>query len=374
MRFGKSSGRSIALLLISFLFLLGCASTGYISRRKAETRGEVVVAEGEVVMDKKDIVGTKKRALVEAQKRAVEMVVGVYISGRILVEKAITVKDRIISKTEGYIDSYKILSESQKGDLYKVKIKALVRITQINEDLGELGLLEFSPIAGNPRIGIWIEESIDGKSQSGRVSSDVVTQRLLDKGYQVVGSSGASQGLAKGDITGDLLKVFDADILIVGNAESQHFTEERLGGFISYRASIRLKAIKSSNSEVLLTLNKKASGVDVTKDMAGLAALTNVARIAGDELASRLAEEWNKRYSIRLEISGLESLNQLSDFKKSIEKNPRVDEISTRQFQPVAILDVYLTEGEKEEFIEYLGKQSGIKVKSMGSGVIEIAF
>jgi len=374
MRLDKSSGRSISLLLISFLFLLGCASTGYISRRKAETRGEVVVAEGEVVMDKKDIIGTKKRALVEAQKRAVEMVVGVYVSGRILVEKAITVKDRIISKTEGYIDSYKILSESQKGDLYKVKIKALVRITQINEDLGELGLLEFSPIAGNLRIGIWIEESIDGKSQSGRVSSDVVTQHLLDKGYQVVGSSGASQGLAKGDITGDLLKVFDADILIVGNAESQHFTEERLGGFISYRASIRLKAIKSSNSEVLLTLNKKASGVDVTKDMAGLTALTNVARIAGDELASRLAEEWNKRYSIRLEISGLESLNQLSDFKKSIEKNLKVDGISTRQFQPVAILDVYLTEGEKEEFIEYLGKQSGIKVKSMGSGVIEIAF
>ena len=374
MRFGKSSGRSISLLLISLLFVWGCASTGYISRRKAETRGEVVVAEGEVVMDKKDIIGTKKRALVEAQKRAVEMVVGVYVSGRILVEKAITVKDRIISKTEGYIDSYKILSESQKGDLYKVKIKALVRITQINEDLGELGLLEFSPIAGNPRIGIWIEESIDGKSQSGRVSSDVVTQHLLDKGYQVVGSSGASQGLAKGDITGDLLKVFDADILIVGNAESQHFTEERLGGFISYRASIRLKAIKSSNSEVLLTLNKKASGVDVTKDMAGLTALTNVARIAGDELASLLAEEWNKRYSIRLEISGLESLDQLSDFKKSIEKNPRVDGISTRQFQPVAILDVYLTEGEKEEFIEYLGKQSGIKVKSMGSGVIEIVF
>lgn len=290
----------LSSFIISFLIFSGCATKGYLTQRQGETGGEIVIAVGEVLVDDKDLVGTKKRAIIDAQKRAVEMVVGVYISGSTIVERAITVRDKIIAKIDGHIDSYEILSEKREGELYKVRIKALVRITRINEDLVDSEFINTSTIGGNPQIGIWIDESLEGKMRPNSISSKVVTQHLHDRGFQVIASNSAYAGLTEEQYTPTgFSEIIDADILILGSANSYFFTDEILGRLVSYRALLQLKAIKISIGEVLLVMNKEGRGVGVTRDMAGLAALTNVAKNAGEELALRLAEELNNRYNIR---------------------------------------------------------------------------
>src|SRR5688500_12605550 len=74
-------------------------------------QGEVVEAEGFAPYDPKDLINTKRGSLVDAQKNAVEKAVGVFVSGRTMVEKAVAIENNILARTDGYIKKYDVVSE-----------------------------------------------------------------------------------------------------------------------------------------------------------------------------------------------------------------------------------------------------------------------
>src|SRR5471032_295150 len=72
------------------LIVSGCA-TSRIKKAKNE-EGEVVVAEGIAPYKADDLPGTKAASLAAAQRSAVELVVGVYVSAKTRVEKAVAIE------------------------------------------------------------------------------------------------------------------------------------------------------------------------------------------------------------------------------------------------------------------------------------------
>jgi hypothetical protein len=88
------------------------------------------------------IIGSKdqaqKQALKEAFRSAVEKGIGVWIKSETEVKNAMTVKDQILAKAEGYVKDHEILKEGESQGQYFVTIRAKVSVDQIGADFKQL--------------------------------------------------------------------------------------------------------------------------------------------------------------------------------------------------------------------------------------------
>ncbi|HVE13301.1 MAG TPA: hypothetical protein VNI01_07905, partial [Elusimicrobiota bacterium] len=100
---------------------LGACATGRL-KPGFRPEGEVVDAEGWTPLGSDDLLALKRRSLLEAQKKAVEQVVGVFISGKTRVSQAAEVDENILGKVEGFVRRYEVLSEKREDGFYKTRV------------------------------------------------------------------------------------------------------------------------------------------------------------------------------------------------------------------------------------------------------------
>jgi hypothetical protein len=303
--------------------------------------GEVIEAIGMAPYEADDVIGTKRKSLADAQKQAVERVVGVMISARTRVEKAIMIDQNILARTRGYIQKYDILKEEREGDIYKTWIRALVMTKQIEEDLDQMGLLK-SVSLSYPRVAILVTEKSGGQERESTITSDAFSGPLLARGYKVVDRSAlmaakaydSLMALDEGDtsLMAELAKNLKAEVLIMGEAESQELPVE-LGGMVSYRAVLTAKALLAQTGEVVSTIDSIQSGLDAVAPAAIQKALRAVGKDAGEKLASQLAQELARRASIAVDVSGLGAYSALEDLTKFMIGLSGVEDVVIRSFQ-----------------------------------------
>ena len=94
------------VVILIFCFLLGTANAA-----------DVIV---------KGVGANRTIALSEAFKEAVRQGIGTYIESNTIVQNDEIIKDNIIELAYGYVENYKVLSESQKGKTYHIRIQANV--------------------------------------------------------------------------------------------------------------------------------------------------------------------------------------------------------------------------------------------------------
>jgi len=291
---------------------------------------------------KDDILDAKKRALGEAQRNAVEMTVGVYVNAATRVEKAIMVDQQILSKTNGYIKKYKILSEGREGDFYKTKIEALVKIEDINKDLNILGLTAPpAPATTNLRIGVVIMDRIDGVPDNDGVSETTLDDRLLSLQYKLVAVNEITQA-AKNLKADDFLNNLDqqkkvgelvkADILIIGKAASSFNTDQGFGGMVSYSANISFKVLKIKQAALIYSNTFSSGGVGTTREAASREALKRAAAIAAEDLVRVLDQRLKTFNFISVTVKNVSTLNQLNAVIKGLQNMIEVKYAQTESF------------------------------------------
>jgi len=236
-----------------------------------------------------------------------------------------------------------VLKEWRDGDFYKTKIRAHVR----KEDLAaKISKLENEPQKlGNPVIGFDITESVDGKEQPTEYAALELKNRFAEAGF----------------MTGEKDK---ADILVKGSAKSDFNTREGLGGFTSYRAGLSISAVKQGSGETLAALQETAGGIDLNEAAAARAAIINSAKKAGDELKERVLKALRATSVVRVTLSNVASMNQLSDFIKSVRNIPLVRDCWLRSMTGgTAALDVGLRKGNASDLSQLLMKNPKFPVK-----------
>jgi PBP1b-binding outer membrane lipoprotein LpoB len=346
----KHHTRILMPLLAAFL-LAGCSAT-----RKSALNGayetEVVEAEGIGPIVNGDVEGAKKTALNEAMKSALGLVVGIYVSQEAMVSKAVLIDDTITSQTEGYIEKYETLKETRAGDFYKTKIRAHVRKEDISAKLKKL---ENEPQKlGNPVLGFDIQESVDGKAQGTEYAALELKNTFSEAGF----------------MTGDKDK---ADILVKGSVKSDFNTREGLGGFISYRAGLSVNAVKQGSGETLASLQETAGGIDLNEPSAARAAIINSAKKAGDGLKDRVLKALREKSVVRVSISKVAGMNQLSDFIKSVRNIPLVRDCWLRTMTGgIAAVDVGLRKGNASDLLQLLTKNPKFPLKVVRSSSYDI--
>lgn len=316
----------------------GCSSAVKKSGLNPAYETEIVEAEGMSPVVNGDAEGAKKAALHDAMRNALGLVVGIYVSQDALVSKSVLIDENITSQTEGYIEKYEVLKESRDGDFHKTRIRANVRKEDISAKLRKL---ETEPQKlGNPVIGFDIKEAVDGKDQPSAYAELELKDQFAEAGF----------------MTGEKDK---ADILIKGSARSDFNTREGLGGFVSYRASLSVNAVKQGSDETLTTAQESAGGIDLNDAAASRAAIINAAKKSARGLSDKVLKALREKSMVRLNLSNVASLNDLSDFIKGLRNIGVVRDCWLRNYSSnEASIDVGMRKGGAADLSQLLMKNS----------------
>ncbi|OGR83359.1 MAG: hypothetical protein A2902_01100 [Elusimicrobia bacterium RIFCSPLOWO2_01_FULL_64_13] len=323
-------------------FFSGCAAQKQRLKLGETAEGEVVEAEGLAAVTP-DLIAVKRAAQADAFKNAIEKVVGVFISARTMVDKAITIEQNILGKTDGYIKKHEVLKEGvEKDGLYHTWVRALVSYREIERDLKELDVMKM-PALGNPRVAVLMDETIQGSEEQTTAASDALTQVLLEKGYKMVDRTElaairvaeATRELLSGDSQEALKPIvqkLNAEVVITGEAKSSLLTAQGLGGLVSYRGSMTGKALKAQTGEILATVNVQGSGLDATREAAALKAMAAIGAGAGKEFSEKIAKELARRSTVLVTVRGIPGIDRLGQIKDALARAPGIGEIYMRSF------------------------------------------
>lgn len=298
--------------------------------------GEVVEVEGMTPFDPNDLAGTKKRSLAEAQKKAVERVLGVYISAKTRVTKTVIVNQNILANVSGYIRKYDVVREWEADGFYWTRIRALVRYKRVGEDLKELGLLQ-APTPGNPRVVVIMKTSGgEAGERKGRASSGV-RRGLLQRGFSVIDRNDSMRYvLEKSTDTGTALKEgrkLGADLVVKGDARVHLISGVDLGGFYSYRARVSLEVYKPESGEFVTALAREASGLDPAPEIAEGKALEAAGLLAGEVLAGELADTLTKKVRITLRLLGVKGLPAVQSIADDLRLQPDIVRVTLSEYR-----------------------------------------
>lgn len=353
------------------LILSGCGGSRTRLKVGMTPEGEVVQAEGSCPIVG-DMAGVKACALAAAQRSAVERVVGVFVSGRTRVEKAIAIEQNILAKSEGYVKKYDIVKEAPTKDkFYKTTILALIAPQEVEADLRNLVK---SSVVGNPRVAVMLDEIVDGDVTDRLSATQALTEALLNKGFRVVDREALAQANAMAQMKaiedGDpskianLAKSLKAELLLVGSAHASFNTDKGLGGLVSYRGTVSVQAVKAATGEIVKTASRTQSAVEVNKDLAADKARGGAAKQVADAVVADLAKALAKTAGLELTLKGVSSLSQLADIQKAVSSVTGVEDIYTRSYDSdMAVMDMSLKETDTNAVAQALEKMSSVSIR-----------
>jgi hypothetical protein len=219
-------------------------------------RLQSATAEGWAPVVGGDPVGTRRRALAEALRAAVEKTTGVSVSARTRVEQAVTVSDVLTARTAGAVRSYEVLGESEDGGFHKTRVRALVELQP------EPGAVPPAPPPGDPKVSVAFSGENAGPAAAG------ARRGLIERGFTVVDGGGA-------------------DIAVRGTVATTPLGG--VGPWNSARARVELEARQVRTGRVLWASGREASGIGPARAAAETKAAETAGRLGGEELAREVA-------------------------------------------------------------------------------------
>lgn len=357
----------LTCLMVCLLFFCGCAATTS-SIIKPTIATEVVKAEGRSPIINNDLTGAKNAALSDAQRAALGLVVGVYVTGETLVSKAVLLEENILGQTQGYIERYDILKEYRDGDFYKIQIKATVRKEDLARKIDEMQL-ETKPA---PVVAFWIDELVEDKAVEASIIELQLSQHFIDAGFRASDDKPKNTFTTCEDVEKQTERV-NADIIVLGRATSQFVTDKDLGGLISYRANVSLKIVKANTKEIMATINETSGGVDITREAAAKAALIRAIKKIDTNFAKKLYETLEKQSGITLKITGITDISELNLINRLIRSFIEVTDCRVRNYSGnSAVIEIILKRGNATDIARRIEQLKEQKIKVISAGQYDI--
>lgn len=351
--------KHICLQWIAVSLILTLCLTLGIQESIGQEKVESVEAEGVATILQGNTDIARDKAIVDAQRKAVEQTVGVLMSSESLVENYELVSDRILTQSAGYIKTYEILDEKKAGNEYRVQIRADIGLGDLESDVAAIQHLIRQK--GNPRMMFLIEETIEGGHTAGISSGDlsqaetILLQAFLDAGFEVVDSATVAQNINRDQalkaVEGDaataaaLAHQYGADVIITAKAAASSGEKILDTAMKSHQAAINAKVIRADTGAVVATATQQAKHAHIDDLTGGLTAIEKASGELAEGLIPKILEQWRRDIqvatTIQIMLSDV-SFAQLKRFKEVLKTEIRgVKEVYQRSFQAnTAKLDV----------------------------------
>ncbi|MDA8126853.1 MAG: flagellar assembly protein T N-terminal domain-containing protein [Deltaproteobacteria bacterium] len=268
-----------------------------------------------VINNRADI--ARDKALDAALRSAVEKVAGVMVSSTSEVENFQLKMDRILSESKGFVNTYKIVSESRQQDRLTVVIDADVGEARLKDRLSAIQLIVARK--SKPRLMLWFAE----KAQKDAIAEAAMSRYFIGKGFKVIDG----QSLRKersGELPLDpksasrLAGQFGAEVVLIGGVETAA-NAFNVGGIEMHRnqVTVSLKVINGDTGEVITTDSKAGSAPGMKGDIKKITeeAAEKLARQTLEEVLEKWSAELVNTMTVKLLVSGLDSYEDLLKFK-----------------------------------------------------------
>jgi hypothetical protein len=310
--------------------------------------------------------------------------------------------DEIYTKTDGFVQNYKIINENAGKNVYEVTIQATVSTGSIKDKLDALGLLIDQ--VGKPRIMILIAEQNIGKQHyyywwghhrgeqaDLTIAENTIMDRFREKGFELVDHNAQSKDIKvapayrvaelndRAAIT--LGKQADAEVVIVGKALAKSIGLVAGTAMKSVQANVSLRAIQTDNGTVLSSGAEHAAAVHIDEVTGGVEALKRASAKMAEKMMDDIIKNFQKRVGattlVQLTINGLSGHEDLRKFKDMLKGQVRgIDRIYERSFSGnVAKMDVDV-KGSAQSLSAEISRKSfkefAVKVTSTTWNTIEI--
>ena len=249
---------------------------------------------------------TKDAAIEQAKRDAVEVGLGAYISSETVVTAA-TLTDNIYSKAQGFVKTFKVVSESQGPDgNWEVTISAEVTaiLDEVMQDEAALQTLLNS--MNRPRVIFLVrEENLIDNTPTDFAETKLLSQ-FYDKGFDVVDRQLVQALKGKPDYKDALAgnvsaaaKVagqLGADIIVIGTAKIS--SGGKFYNMTSGQADINGKIVRVDTGDILAVVpNAHGKKPHISPSTAGVNAMNEAAGKLGTEIIRQLIEKWSTAQS-----------------------------------------------------------------------------
>jgi len=347
----------LPILTVLLLPSLVTAQTPALVNTTAEGVGVIVDANTALARD---------QAVQDALRIAVEQSVGTMVASETLVQNYEVLRDQIYSKTQGYIQTYKVIDEKTEATLYRVTIQAIVAQGSLKSDLMALGLLMARK--NMPRVMIMVAEKNVGMTYYNfwwglrtehadlTVSENTLMELLGQKGFVIVdravkaGRVEIEKPYRVESLSNEAIvvigKQFEAEVVIYGKALAKLAGNVAGSSMKSAQADISLRAVNTDNGHVLAAVTNNAAAVHPSEITAGTNALKVVTESSAERLVEQIVDRWNQELAggglIQLVLSNIGEYSRLVKFKETVQKKVRgVSGLYQRDFNGgVATLDI----------------------------------
>ena len=245
----------------------------------------------------------RDEAIKNAERAAVEQVVGNFVDSQTLVENAMLKLDEIYTRAQGFVSGVKILSEGISKGLYKVTAQMNVE-SEPNSAL--IGQLETVMRLNDPRITVIMMRDNLAAGTHDELAETALNDKLLTVGFSHVVDADIVANLENARLLERLYNgekglvgvgsSYGADYLVLGqthtNSQNVMLPDYKNGGYktmamIVANADITAKIIKLTTGEIVGTFSVTAKGNDVIKDNSERNAIRNAAENAALELEKK---------------------------------------------------------------------------------------
>lgn len=313
--------------------------------------GVSVTADGIAVVAGEDIGQARDMAVTDALRKVVEQAVGTMIASETVIENYQLLSDQVYSKAQGYVQSYKIVSEKREDKIYRVIVNAVVGKSGLKDDLAGLGLLLARK--NMPRVMLMIVEQNIGQERvyywwfggsderAGQadlsVAENVLMQKLVEKGFPVVDhgirtkTAKISKAYRRSNLSDDAVQdigdLFGADIVIYGKALAKSHGTVMNSPMRSALADISLRAVNTDDGRVIATSMQNGAAVHPSEVTAGGEALKKVSEDAAEDLIGKMVARFSRDVSgsgmVQIEILGNKPVQSVSRFRDVIKSRVR---------------------------------------------------
>ena len=327
-------------LLLIFAFLSALPS----SLSWAEET-KFVTAEGVAAVQQGAIDIARDAAVEDAQKKAIEQAIGIFIDSQTQVENFQLISDNILSQVKGYVTRYNLIDERQDSGLLRVRINAEISLGKLSDDLSAIGILmarmhkpRTMILIAEQNIGselrAWWAEPRGQETEIGVVENTFM-DRFTEKGFEFIDHEAAAKeikvtpayrtpnlSMAQARSLGNQA---DAEVVIVGKALAKYYGEVG-GGMKSAQADLSARAVRTDTGQVLAAVTTHAAAVHITDTSAGIEALRKASNQAAEEMLTKLLAAYSRETGgtrpVTITVTGLTKA-QFVKFKDVLLKQVR---------------------------------------------------
>ena len=263
----------VGLIVLCIVLLFGLS----VNAKNRET----VVADGAAAITENDLVRARNMAIDDALRNAVEKAMGTMVDSKTRVENYQTIEDSILLQAQGYIADYKVIKRWIEQSTYFIKVEATVVRKLLKDDLAALELT--IKRANDPRVMVIIPEEHISRSLPDPAAETEIIRQMLNANFRLIDQSQVARArnseIFRRAMSGDtaayqvLSNQYNADILVLGEAFSERVSQYE--GFITCRARVEVRVVRSDTGEILAAHGVHESGVDILESTASKKSLAN---------------------------------------------------------------------------------------------------